>query len=236
VDLSDLTTQFVGNGVANNFGLMNRRDLYANPALVTTFLNGSIMRIQRDLRVPAMEKWTTVTITSPYTGLVIPSDYLEIIGIYPQSSWVNRTRPDKLERAMNYAQFATDKPMIYSRQGGVWILGPAPAIGDTILLGYYAELTPLVNPTDTNILATVAWDLIVYGALVLACEYYNDKRKGATVDPNTGKVIDGFEGRYNQIFQTLQDMGADDVLDEGVMEPCYAYPDDDTDNFHIWVA
>ena len=143
MNLSDLTTQFVGNGVSNNFGLMNRRDLFANQALVTTFLNGSIMRIQRALRVPAMEKWVIITIGSPYNGLVIPNDYLELIGIFPQASYVNRTRPDKLERAMNYASFATDKPMIHSRQGGVWILGPAPAIGDTVLLGYYVELSCL---------------------------------------------------------------------------------------------
>ena len=39
-------------------------------------------------------------------------------------------------------------------------------------------------PTDTNIISVIAWDLIVYGALVLACEYYNDKRR------------DGFEQRF----------------------------------------
>lgn len=223
MDLSDLTIQFVGNGVANNFGLMNRRDLFANQALVSTFLRGSIMRIQRELRVPAMEKWVQVTITAPYTGLVIPSDYIELIGIYPQADYVNRLRRDKLERALNYAQFATDKSMLYSRQGGVWILGPAPSIGDVLMLGYYAEVTPLVNPTDTNILSIIAWDLIVYGALVLACEYYNDKRR------------DGFEARFTQIKDDLQDMGDDDELDEGHMELCHAFPDDDTDNYEIWV-
>ena len=37
------------------------------------------------------------------------------------------------------------------------------------------------------------------------------------------------------IFEALQDMGNDDVLDEGVMDHCYSYPDDDTDNYEIWV-
>lgn len=214
--LQELTTQFTG--------LMNRRDLSANSSLVSTFINGSIMRIQRGLRSPLNEKWVTVTITDPYNGLVIPSDFLELIGIYPNADWVVRAKREKLERSLNYAQFSTDKPLLYTRQGGVWILGPAPSVGDTILLGYYSEISPpLVNPTDENILSIVAWDLIVYGALVLACEYYNDKR------------VDRFEARYQQIFADIKDMGDDDEIDEGHMELCHAYPDDDTDNYEIWV-
>lgn len=234
MNLQQITTQFVGDG-ATQFGMMNRRDLSANSTLVTNFINLAIMRIQRELRCPAMEKWVTVTIGTPYNGLVIPNDFLELIGIYPQADWVTRVRRDKLERATNYAQFQTDKPMIYSRQGGVWILGPAPATGDAILLGYYAELTPLVNPTDTNIISIIAWDLILYGALSEACRYYNDKRRGTTVNPATGKIIDGFEGKYNEVLQNLQDMGAEDELDEGAMQLCHSFPDDDTDNYEIWV-
>lgn len=223
MDLSDITIQFVGNGVANNFGLMNRRDLFANQALVTTFINGSLMRIQRELRCPLNEKWTNITISIGYTGLVIPVDFLELIGLYPNADWTVRCRKEKLERVMNYAQFATDKSLLYARQGGQWILGPAPSVGDIITIGYYSEFTPLVNPTDTNALSLVGWDLIVYGALVLASEYYNDKRR------------DGFEGRYQQILGDLQNMADQDELDEGHMEFTHPYPDDDTDNYEIWV-
>lgn len=236
MNLTQITQQFAGNGTTT-FGLMNRRDLSGNTSLVSTFIDAAIMRIQRDLRCPAMEKWVQVTIGTPYNGLVIPNDYLELIGIYPQSTWVNRTRPDRLERVQNYANFATDQSFMHARQGGVWVLGPAPAVGDVILLGYYAELTPLVAGTDTNVIATIAWDLIVYGALSEACLYYNDKRRGQTVDPNNpGKIIDGFEGKYNQIFDAVSDQGADDELNEGRMEFCHQYPDDDTDNYEIWVA
>ncbi len=215
MNLSQITTQFQG--------LMNRRDLSANTTLTTNFLNNAQMRIQRELRCPANEKWVNITIGTPYVGVVIPSDYLELIGMYPNADWVVRLKKDKLERVMNYAQFATDKSLLYARQGGVWILGPAPIAGDLITLGYYAELPALVNSTDTNIVATIAWDLYVYGALAYACEYYNDKR------------LPAFEARYNQILTDLNDMGQDDEIDEAMVQPTWRYPDDDTDNYEIWV-
>jgi hypothetical protein len=50
-------------------------------ALITTFINQAIMRIQRELRVPFMEKQILYTIPSSYTKLAIPSDMLELIAI-----------------------------------------------------------------------------------------------------------------------------------------------------------
>ena len=215
MNLSQITTQFTG--------LMNRRDLAGNSSLVTNFLAAAQTRINRDLRCPANEKWVNITIASNYTGLVIPNDYLELIGIYPNADWRVRCRMEKLERVLNYAAFGTDRSLLYARQGGQWILGPAPNVGDVITLGYYAEVPALVNPTDTNIVSLIAWDLIVYAALSYAGEFYNDKRTGA------------FEARYQQILADLNDMGSDDELNEGHMEPCHYYPDDDTDNYEIWV-
>ena len=303
MDLSDITNQFTA--------LMNRRDLANNSTLVTNFLNASMMRIQRELRCPANEKWVNVsitattggltgsiasgqltvtavasgtiistgqtisdngvnipagvtvtefvsgtnggvgvyaisdsaltvsseaiTITMPFPGLTIPSDFLELIGIYPNSDWTVRCKPDKLERVLNYAQFATDKSLLYCRQGGVWQLGPAPAAGDLITIGYWSELEPLIAPTDTNIISIIAWDLIVYGALSEACLFYNDKRRGSTVGPD-GKIIDGFEGRFNSVLMTLNEQGQIDELAEASVQPAHRYPDDDTDNYWIWEA
>lgn len=227
--LDEIKSQFTG--------LMNRRDLTANTALVSTFVNQSIMRIQRDLRIPAMEKSVNVTIGNPYTGLIIPSDLLELISIIPTTSDGGsiRLRRGTLERCLNLATFVGD-PAIYARQGGLWVLGPAPALNQVIRIDYYAEMTPLVNGTDTNIIAEIAWDLIVYGALSAACEYYKDSRRGSTVDPNTGKIIDGFEGSYNRIFDALQNQADFDEIDgTNAVQPVLFYPDDDTDNSQIWV-
>jgi hypothetical protein len=216
--LAELTAQFTG--------LMNRRDLSANSTLVTNFINQAIMRIQRELRCPAMEKSVLVTIADPYNGLVIPSDLIELISIIPQNStFARRLKRVRLEKALNYATFSTDCPEIFARQGGVYVLGPSPAIGDVIRVDYYAELAPLVNPTDTNVISIIAWDLIVYAALVAACEFFKDSRMQA------------FEQRYQQIISDIQDQADLDELESVTeVQPCWSYPDDDTDNYEIWVA
>lgn len=214
--LSELTTQFTG--------LMNRRDLTANSSLVTTFLNQSVMRIQRELRCPAMEKVVDVTITAPYTGLVIPNDFIELIGLYPQSENPpsKRLRKDRLEK-VTWMAANTGCPSKFAREGGMWILGPSPSVSDVVRIWYYAELSALVNPTDTNVISVIAWDLIVYGALVAACEYFKDNR------------LDRFEARYQQILGDLQEQADADELDDAQVDPCWAYPDDDVDNYEIWV-
>lgn len=216
MNLSELTTQFTG--------LMNRRDLTANTTLVTNFLNQALMRIQRELRCPAMEKLVDVTIAAPYTGLVIPSDFLELIGIYPQSSNPpsKKLRKERLEK-VTWLAANTGCPQKFAREGGTWILGPQPSVGDVIRIWYYAELAPLANPTDTNVISIIAWDLIVYAALVAACEYYKDNR------------LQAFEARYQQILAALQEQADDDELDDAQVDPAYFYPDDDTDNYIIWV-
>ena len=215
MNLSELTAQFTG--------LMNRRDLIANPTLGTNFINQAVMRIQRELRCPAMEKYATVTIPpTGYTGVTIPNDFLELIYLIPQTIPYTRCKKAKLEKVLNYAQFA-GRPEIFCRQGGQWILGPAPAPADNITLAYYGELGALVNPTDSNVISIIAWDLIVYCALAAACEWFNDKRGTE------------FEGRYQQILGDLNDMAFDDELDDAQMQPTWSYPDDDTDNYEIWV-
>ena len=56
MNLSQLTSQFLA--------LMNRSDLNTNTALAATFISQSIMRLQRELRVPFMEKIVRYTIPS----------------------------------------------------------------------------------------------------------------------------------------------------------------------------
>lgn len=205
MNLAEVRAQFTG--------LINRRDLSSNTTLANTFINMAIMRIQRELRGPALEKIVQVTITSPYTVLVIPSDFLELISIIPDKSNAALTKCD-ISKARALAQ-TVGCPEFYARQGGQWILGPAPAAGDVIDLTYYAELTPLVLDSDTNVISLVAWDLIVYGALSAAGDYYRDNK---TPD---------WEARYTQILKALQDQGDEDEFSGGsAVMPAYIYPDD----------
>jgi hypothetical protein len=204
--LSDITAQFTS--------LMNRRDLTANTSLVTTFIDQGLMRIQRELRVPAMEKSVLMTIDAYYTGLVIPSDLLELIQIIPQATNAQKLRKCDISRALQLAQ-TKGIPEEYCRQGGMWILGNSPSAGDVIRVDYYAELQGLVNPTDTNVVSLIAWDLIVYAALVQAAIYFKDKRAA------------DFEIQYQQTLAALQAQSDEDDTSGGAeVMPAYSYPQD----------
>lgn len=185
---------------------MNRTDLNADPALASTFINQSIVRLQRELRVPFMEKIVRYTIPSTYDdtlGLVIPSDLLEAIDLNVDSD--SDGIPDyplqrvTLKEAMRRSQVG-GVPQVFARRGGYWVIGPTPAKGSVIEIVYYTEFAPLINPTDTNTISRIAWDAVVYGALAVACDYYNDER---------GQL---FEARYKQIGSDLQGMADGDEL------------------------
>lgn len=211
MNLNDLTTQFLN--------LMNRGDLRSNPSLATTFLNQAILRIQRELRCPMQESTIVYTIPNTYApmvGLAIPNDLLELIDLFAgkyQEVTLTRAIIGKVkDMAANWAGGNTTK---FSRLGGNWILGPSPLVGDIITIQYYASFPALVNPTDTNVLTTVAWDAPLYAALSAACDFYDDAR------------VDKFEKRYSQILQNLQNMAdGDELTADAALGPVYDWPDD----------
>lgn len=201
--LAEIKAQFTG--------LFNNRLLTANTALTQTFIDQGIMRIQRDLRAPAMEKSVNVTIDNTYVGLVIPSDLIELQQIIPAAT-NRKLRKCDITRALQLATVTGD-PQEYARQGGLWILGNKPLAGAVIRIDYYAELPALVNPTDTNVVSIIAWDLIVNAALVQAGVYFKDKR---TAD---------WENQYQTILNGLQDQSDEDDTAAGAeVMPAYAWP------------
>jgi hypothetical protein len=213
MQLSDLTTQFLG--------LMNRTDLTNTPSLATTFINQAIMRLQRELRVPFMEKVILYQIPNTYNpalGLSIPSDLLELIDLNIDSNGDGimdyPLQRVNLKDAMRYSQLI-DVPTVFARKGGYWIIGPQPAIGIWVEIVYYAEFAPLINPTDTNTISVIAWDAVCYGALSAACDYYNDDRAGA------------FEARYKQIAEMLQEQAdADELTADASVRPALLLAND----------
>lgn len=206
---------------------MNRSDLQADATgLAATFISQSIMRLQRELRVPFMEKIVRYTIPNTYDpglGLLIPSDLLEVIDLNVDSDsdglFDYPLQRVQLKSAMSRAQISGAVPQVFARRGGYWVLGPQPAVGSLIEIVYYAEFAPLVNPTDTNTISNIAWDAVVYGALSAACDYYNDDRTQA------------FEARYGQITKNLQAMAdGDELTADAAVRPALLHSNDWTQN------
>ena len=189
--------------------ILNRRDL--TTSLRATFIDMAIARVQRELRAPLMEKSINVTISSSYDGVDIPSDYLALVSLTVVSEESKLQRVD-LEVAQMLAE-NTAIPQVFSRQGGKWVLGPTPAVDTVIRIDYFAEFGALTDDTDENTLTLVAPDLITYGALVYAAEYFLDRR------------MEAFEARYKEMLNSIQAQADFDELSQAVMRPCFTMAD-----------
>jgi hypothetical protein len=207
--LGDLKAQFKG--------LLNNTIVNNNSALVSTFINQAIMRIQRELRVPFMEKQILYTIPTGYTKLAIPADLLELIAVMVDADNDGILEYELQRRDLTDVIRASElpgHPRQFTRQGGSWILGPKPAAGDQVLIHYYAEFAALADDTSTNTCLKVAWDAVLYGALSFACDYLIDERAQT------------FEGRYTQITKQLQEQAdADELSSDAAVSPALHYED-----------
>jgi hypothetical protein len=199
-------------------GLLNNTVVNNNPTLVSTFINQAIMRIQRELRVPFMEKQILYTIPEGFTKLAIPADLLALKGILvdADSDGINEyelTRRD-LSTVVKASQ-SGGHPTIYARQGGSWVLGNRPAAGDKVLIYYYAEFAALTDDSSENTCLKVAWDAVLQGALSNATDYLDDDR------------VERFEKRYLQITTGLQSQAdADELTADAAIGPALQYEDE----------
>lgn len=198
-------------------GLLNRRD--ATASQITMWLREGLERIQRELRVPAMEKIIEITVDGTYSDLTIPSDYLGLKHIRV----VSTTNPYTLDRkgikeVLTARVFTSSEPKIFTREGGKFLIGPYPTSGTVLRLVYYGDLTGLSATTDTNIITIIAPTLLIYSGLSYAADFFpNDKR------------AQRWEERYTQIKNELEGQDDDDELTEASVSQVTPWPNDGTD-------
>lgn len=190
--------------------LLNRSDITS--ALTTRFIDQGISRIQRQLRTPLNEKVKTYNITSQTTSLTLPSDFLEIISLYYDQYELVRVPMSKF-RTLNKSTF-NGSPTNFTRQQETLLLYPTPTSGSVVLY-YYAEFDSMLANSDENALAAVASDLIIYGGLTYAADYYLDERAGV------------FEQKFTQFLTEIQEQANDQELNGStqVIQPAYSYQD-----------
>lgn len=194
-------------GLKNQFlGLLNRRDI--TPTLVNTFMDFGVQRIQRELRIPAMEKLISMS-TDGTSALQVPGDLLEVIAMYTDDSANTQKliRTD-LQTILDYAKVA-GSPRYYYREGAFFTIGPCPPAGTSVYLNYYVNAGTLSADTDTNWITQVAPTLLVYAALSYAADYFLDDRKQM------------FEASYVQIAEQMQLMALQDELQNASISPAY---------------
>lgn len=193
--------------VKNQFlGLLNRRDI--TPSLVNTFMQFGIQRIQRELRVPAMEKLVNI-ISDGSPSLPVPADFLEVISLHTNDvSQHSKLIRSDLQTILDAAN-VPGSPRYYHRVSKNFIIGPCPPSGTSIFLQYYVNASSLSADADTNWITEVVPTLLVYAALSYSADYYLDDRKQM------------FEASYIQIAEQLQNMALQDELQNASISPAY---------------
>jgi hypothetical protein len=180
--------------------LLNRSDI--TDALADTFIDQGITRIQRSLRVPSMEKKHTYTFTSSASQVNLPADFLEAIDVYFADQALSRIPMREMSALKAGNEVGT--PRHFAREQGVLLLYPYPSSG-SLSLNYYASFTDMTSDSDENVLAAIAADLITYGALTYASDYYLDERAPI------------FAQKYQEFMTELQEQ-ANDAETSGTLQ------------------
>jgi hypothetical protein len=168
--------------------LLNRND--CSNELADTFIEQAVARIQRTLRVPAMEKVQTYTVgaAAPET-LILPSDFLQVKYLYVGDTLLEYV---DLGRFFRYSS-AVGGPKVYTRIQGALKVRQTPAEGTEVVLVYYGEIEDLVEETDESFISVAAPDLLINAGMTYACDYFVDDRKQV------------FENKYAEIMAELNE-------------------------------
>jgi len=188
--------------------LLNRSDI--TDALADTFIDQSISRIQRALRIPSMEKSHTYNISGSTGSVLLPNDFLEAIDLSSDSHTLERLPMPEMRNFKKTGEAGV--PHFFTREGGSLLIHPTPSSG-SLSLNYYAQFPAMASDTDTNNLTVVGGDLVIYGALTYASDYYLDERTPL------------FEQKYNQFLIEIQEQ-ADSAELTGSLQairPTYNY-------------
>lgn len=196
--------------VKTNFRqILNRTDI--TDALTVTFLNFAITRAQRELRTPPQENLASITTTTGFTYLPTPADFIKPIAVTVNGMNVAYIPPQTF---FELTPVSSSQPAYWTRVGANIYFNPNPLDGSSISFFYYGQFAPFTTGAQSTVLSTIAPDLIIYGALSYASDYYLDERGSA------------FEQRFQEIKQHLQDQSYD-ADGPGVMQPAYAFPSDE---------
>lgn len=143
-------------------------------AQIDTFIELFEARANRALRVPEMEKRTTLVPASEY--LAFPSDYLELRNIQINGATVKPVQYlppeqiDKLPESLGDQRY-------YSIVGNEFQFKPSVA-GSTVEIAYYAKIPALTDSNTTNWLLDSNPDYYLAGCLLQAYMFTLDDRAG----------------------------------------------------------
>jgi hypothetical protein len=152
--------------------ILNRDD--CSDAQAEEFMAQGIQRIQRDCRLPSMERAQVVNIGASGSSMIlVPQDLVQLIDIIwqgPRTAYPVALKKLPYRDLLRRPALAT--PQYYGRlQGQYWLSGTA-ASGDTLQLIYYGNFSDWTTADSDNELSASTPDLGVYAALSYAGDHF----------------------------------------------------------------
>ena len=177
---------------------LNRSDITDD--LTATFITQAVQRVQRLLRGPINETTTDIELTG--TGSIdLPRDFLELKIVYSGNAALDRVAT---ERFLKLSSVTRDSaPKFFVRQANKLLIWPTPSSG-VLTLVYYAKPEQFSTDDSSTVLSDTAPDIIVYGALSYAADYFLDDRAPV------------FEQRFLTFMSELQERAYDQEMNGGI--------------------
>lgn len=202
----------------NSFNvILNRDDCSA--AQAAEFLSQGVARIQRDCRLPSMERQQIITVGTAGTNMIlVPQDLVQLQDIIWTPGATQTTVVPRALKKSSYRDLLLKQPRLvfpefYARvQGQYWLAGRA-GTGDTLQVLYYGNFSNWPSPDGENELSASTPDLGVYAALSYAGDHFECALSAQ------------WEARYQTIKGEVIAM-ADSLEAEGgpqVIEPVYRW-------------
>jgi hypothetical protein len=166
-------------------------------AIIPDWITLCELRLNRELRLRAMEDRATATVSGPYAAL--PAGFLAMRNFQLNTDPVtalDMVSPELIDRVI--AGSATGRPRLYAIVNDEIQLAPAPDGSYTAEMVYWKKLDALSPIVTTNWLLANAPDLYLFGSLTEAAAYLGDDQH-----------LEQWEARYQAAVRRLQD--ADDA-------------------------
>lgn len=146
--------------------------------VLNDFIEISLSRANRALRVPSLEGYTSLAISS--TGLAtLPDDYLEAksVDVLINGVTVNLERKSiqEVDSVSNTTIGGATNPLYFARFMDTLRIAPwGLGTGYSLNLYYFLALPVLSSDTSTNWFTKYCADVLLYGALSELCSYTRD--------------------------------------------------------------
>lgn len=205
------------NDMLSDFQTILARD-DCTTAQAQTFLNQGIARVQRDCRLPSMERAQLITASQPMLFFPAPPDLIQPIDLIVPEVTSTTGQLHGLKKT-SYRELVRKNPLLtpqwYARSQTLFYIRGALNPGQTLQFIYYGNFSPFATPDSENELSASTPDLAVYAALHYAGDNF--------VHPSTAQ----WEATYQQLKAEVVQMAVDLDAEGGTqtIAPIYNWDD-----------